>query len=103
MRNRRGDAAADDRSPQRPAFGSAFERWVERHLRVLMLAPAMLVLLALTIFPSIYMFVAALTRISPNPDLPWSFAGADNFLRLLTDEQFHVGLCEYADLHDFRG
>ncbi|WP_430691713.1 carbohydrate ABC transporter permease [Mesorhizobium captivum] len=52
----------------------------------------MLVLLTLTIFPSIYMIVAAATRISPNPDLPWQFAGADNFLRLLTDEQFHVGL-----------
>ncbi|WP_292442416.1 carbohydrate ABC transporter permease [Mesorhizobium sp.] len=57
-----------------------------------MLAPAMLVLLTLTIFPSIYMIIAAATRISPNPDLPWQFAGADNFLRLLTDEQFHVGL-----------
>lgn len=73
-------------------FGNSFERWFERHLRVLMLAPAMLVLLTLTIFPSIYMIVAAATRISPNPNLPWQFAGADNFLRLLTDEQFHVGL-----------
>jgi len=76
----------------RAELGSALERWVERHLRVLMIAPAMVVLLALTIFPSIYMFVAAVTRISPNPDVPWEFAGADNFLRLLTDEQFHVGL-----------
>jgi len=73
-------------------FGNSFERWFERHLRVLMLAPAMLVLLTLTIFPSIYMVIAAATRISPNPDLPWQFAGADNFLRLLTDDQFHVGL-----------
>jgi multiple sugar transport system permease protein len=73
-------------------FGNSFERWFERHLRLLMLAPAMLVLLTLTIFPSIYMIIAAATRISPNPDLPWQFAGADNFLRLLTDEQFHVGL-----------
>jgi multiple sugar transport system permease protein len=73
-------------------FENSFERWFERHLRVLMLAPAMIVLLTLTIFPSIYMIIAAATRISPNPDLPWQFAGADNFLRLLTDEQFHVGL-----------
>ena len=72
--------------------GPALERWSERHLRVLMLAPAMLVLLALTIFPSIYMFAAATTRISPNPDVPWEFAGADNFLRLLTDDQFHIAL-----------
>jgi multiple sugar transport system permease protein len=73
-------------------LGSGWERWVERHLRVLMIAPAMTVLLALTIFPSIYMFVAALTRISPNPDTPWEFAGADNFLRLFADEQFHASL-----------
>jgi multiple sugar transport system permease protein len=72
--------------------GSALERWSERHLRLLMLAPAMFVLLALTIFPSLYMVAAAATRISPNPDVPWEFAGADNFLRLLSDEQFHVGL-----------
>jgi multiple sugar transport system permease protein len=76
----------------RAAFGSTFERWRERHLRILMLAPAMIVLLSLTIFPSIYMFGAAVTRISPNPDIPWEFVGAGNFLRLLTDEQFHVGL-----------
>jgi multiple sugar transport system permease protein len=52
----------------------------------------MTVLLALTIFPSLYMFRAAVTRISPNPDLPWEFVGADNFLKLLTDPQFHIGL-----------
>jgi multiple sugar transport system permease protein len=78
--------------PARAANGSALEQWVERHLRILMLAPAMLVLLALTIFPSAYMFIAAVTRISPNPDMPWEFAGAENFVRLLTDQQFHIGL-----------
>jgi multiple sugar transport system permease protein len=78
--------------PAAVATGSAWERWSERHLRVLMLAPAMLVLLALTIFPSIYMFIAAVTRINPNPDIPPQFVGADNFLRLITDNQFHVGL-----------
>jgi multiple sugar transport system permease protein len=57
-----------------------------------MLAPAMIVLAALTLFPSIYMFVAAVTRISPNPDVPIEFVGAENFLRLLSDGQFHVGL-----------
>ena len=72
--------------------GSGLERWLERHLKVLMLAPAMTVLVALTVFPSLYMFRAAVTRISPNPDLPWEFVGADNFLKLLTDPQFHIGL-----------
>ncbi|WDZ80068.1 sugar ABC transporter permease (plasmid) [Ensifer adhaerens] len=73
-------------------LGGALEHWTERHLRYLMLAPTMLILLALTIFPSFYMFYAAVHRISPNPDLPWEFVGAGNFARLLTDAQFHVAL-----------
>ncbi len=76
----------------KPPTGGRFERWVERHLRILMLAPAVLILLALTIFPSIYMFYAAVHKISPNPDIPWEFVGAGNFLRLLSDQQFHIGL-----------
>ncbi len=79
-----------------PPTGGRFERWVERHLRILMLAPAVLILLALTIFPSIYMFYAAVHKISPNPDIPWEFVGAGNFLRLLSDQQFHVGLWNTA-------
>ncbi|AFL50133.1 multiple sugar transport system permease protein [Sinorhizobium fredii] len=72
--------------------GGGLERWRERHLRYLMLAPTVLILLALTIFPSVYMFYAAVHRISPNPDLPWEFVGIGNFARLLSDPQFHVAL-----------
>ncbi|WP_028745687.1 carbohydrate ABC transporter permease [Rhizobium mesoamericanum] len=81
-----GTAAA----PLRP--GGSLERWVERHLRFLMLGPTVLILLGLTIFPSIYMFYAAVHKISPNPDLPWMFVGAGNFVRLFSDTQFHVAL-----------
>ena len=79
-----------------PRTGGRFERWVERHLRILMLAPAMLILAALTVFPSLYMFWAAVNKISPNPDIPWEFVGPGNFLRLLTDSQFHIGLLNTA-------
>ncbi|PSH65674.1 sugar ABC transporter permease [Phyllobacterium brassicacearum] len=72
--------------------GRGLERWVERHLRILMLAPTVLILLTLTIFPSVYMFYAAVHKISPNPDLPWEFVGSGNFARLLSDGQFHVAL-----------
>jgi multiple sugar transport system permease protein len=72
--------------------GTGFERWVERNLRILMLAPTMIILAALTVFPSVYMFWAAVNKVSPNPDTPWKFVGPDNFLRLLTDPQFHIGL-----------
>lgn len=84
--------SANTAMPATVQSGGAFERWLERHLRYLMLAPAMLILLGLTIFPSIYMFYAAVHKISPNPDIPWQFVGPGNFLRLLTDSQFHVGL-----------
>ncbi|APG88890.1 carbohydrate ABC transporter permease [Sinorhizobium americanum] len=72
--------------------GGPLEQWTERHLRYLMLAPTVLILLALTIFPSVYMFYAAVHRISPNPDLPWEFVGIGNFARLISDPQFHVAL-----------
>ncbi len=41
-------------------LGSGFERWTERHLRILMLAPAMVILAGLTLFPTVYMFASAL-------------------------------------------
>ncbi|MEX0853377.1 MAG: sugar ABC transporter permease [Bauldia sp.] len=76
--------------------GGAVERWVERYLRVLMLAPAIIILAGLTFFPSLYMFWAAVNKISPNPDIPWEFVGPGNFLRLLSDSQFHIGLLNTA-------
>ncbi|CAN7689573.1 sugar ABC transporter permease [Phyllobacterium sp. LjRoot231] len=77
-------------------LGGELERWAERHLRILMLAPTVLILLGLTIFPSVYMFYAAVHKISPNPDVPWDFIGPGNFVRLLSDPQFHVALWNTA-------
>lgn len=73
-------------------IGGGFEHWAERRLRYLMLAPAVAILLALTIFPSLYMFYAAVHRISPNPELPWEFVGTANFARLFSDGQFQAAL-----------
>jgi multiple sugar transport system permease protein len=73
-------------------MGGRLERWAERRLRYLMPAPAVIILLALTIFPTLYMFYAAVHRIRPNPALPWQFVGAANFARLLSDGQFQVAL-----------
>ena len=69
-------------------LGSVLERWTERHLLVLMLAPAMLILAGLTIFPTIYMFIAAFQKISPDPSIPREFVGVDNFVRMATDPLF---------------
>jgi multiple sugar transport system permease protein len=73
-------------------LGSPGERWRERHLRVLMLAPALTILAALTLFPTIYMFTASVQRVSADPSVPRAFVGLDNFLRMASDSQFHVGL-----------
>ena len=73
-------------------LGSSGERWRERHLRVLMLAPALAILAALTLFPTLYMFTASVQRVSADPSIPRAFVGADNFLRMASDSQFHAGL-----------
>jgi len=71
-------------------FGTELERWVERHLRVLMLAPAMVILAGLTLFPTIYMFTAAFQRISPDPSVPREFIGLDNFARMFGDAELWI-------------
>jgi len=70
--------------------GGAVERWVERHLRVLMLVPAVAILAALTLFPTIYMFTAAFQRISPDPSVEREFVGLDNFARMLGDAELQI-------------
>jgi multiple sugar transport system permease protein len=78
--------------PHKQELGSAFEAWFDRHLKVLMLLPALTILAGLTLFPTIYMFSAAFQKVSPDPSVPRQFVGLDNFARMLTDQQFHIGL-----------
>ncbi|OWV84476.1 sugar ABC transporter permease [Rhizobium sp. R693] len=73
-------------------IGSAFERWRERHLRVLMLAPTLLILAGLTLFPTVYMFTAAVQKVSPDPDVPREFIGLGNFARIFADPELHVAV-----------
>ncbi len=72
--------------------GTAFERWRERHLRILMLAPTLLLLAGLTLFPTVYMLTAAVQNVSPDPDVPREFVGLGNFARMLTDPELHVAV-----------
>src|SRR4029453_1122163 len=74
------------------ALGSPGERWRERHLRVLMLAPTLVILGGLTLFPTVYMLSASVQRISADPRVPREFVVLGNFTRMLSDSQFHVGL-----------
>src|SRR5687767_12252178 len=77
-------------------LGSPGERWRERHLRFLMLAPTLAILGLLTLFPTVYMLSASVQRISADPRVPREFVGLDNFARLASDGQFHVGLVNTA-------
>jgi multiple sugar transport system permease protein len=70
------------------ARGTAVERWVDRNLRWLMIAPTVSILAGLTVFPTIYMFKAAVQQISPDPSVPREFIGAANFIRMLSDPLF---------------
>jgi multiple sugar transport system permease protein len=78
--------------PEGARLGSPGEHWRERHLRILMLAPTLAILGLLTLFPTVYMLSASVQRISADPRVPREFAGLDNFLRMASDSQFHVGL-----------
>jgi multiple sugar transport system permease protein len=75
-------------TPETERWGSGFERWTDRHLCILMLAPAMVVLAGLTLFPTVYMFASAFQRISPDPSIPREFIGIANFTRMATDPLF---------------
>lgn len=84
-------AAAGD-IPAPSFIGERLERWVETHLRYLMLAPAVLILAGLTLFPTFYMFTLSFQKFNPSVDVPNEWIGLGNFARLLTDEKFHNAL-----------
>jgi multiple sugar transport system permease protein len=70
--------------------------WIDRRLKFVFLAPAMIVLIALTAFPTVYMFVAAFVKFDASAPLNSKFIGIDNFLRLFTDDKFHNALINTA-------
>ena len=68
------------------------ERWIENNLRFVLLAPAVLVLLLLTVFPTVYMFTVAFESFNPADPAASEFIGLENFGRLLSDDKFHNAL-----------
>ena len=70
--------------------------WIDRRLKFLFLLPAMAALIALTAFPTVYMFAAAFVKFDPSAPLSSKCVGLDNFLRLLSDDKFHNALINTA-------
>lgn len=68
------------------------EKWIDDNLKVLLLAPAVMVLLGLTIFPTIYMFTLAFQEFNPDINTPNEFTGLANFARMWDDNNFHNAL-----------
>ena len=53
--------------------------WIDRRLKFLFLSPAMVALIALTAFPTVYMFAAAFVKFDPSAPFsttrPWMISG----------------------------
>ena len=64
------------------------ERWVEKHLRWLVIAPALIVLVFLIITPTIYLFVVAFQRFNPADVTNPEWVGFANFATVFSNEFF---------------
>lgn len=61
--------------------------WVERHVYTLMLAPAIVVLLALGIFPFLYSLWLSFNRWNlADRSATWEFVGLQNYIKIFTDD-----------------
>ncbi|MEQ8966788.1 MAG: sugar ABC transporter permease [Azospirillaceae bacterium] len=76
-----GDRSAGPDAP--PALGL----WVDRHFRRLIVAPAVLVLLLIGLFPVVYSLIVSFQKINRRVE-DTSFQGFDNYARLFGDDRF---------------
>jgi multiple sugar transport system permease protein len=75
-----------------PGSGSRLDRWADRNFRFLALLPTALVLLGLTIFPTIFLLVVAFQNLSVSDLAGGKFVGLANFARLVADGEFRNAL-----------
>jgi ABC-type sugar transport system permease subunit len=78
--------SADDRGPRDRRHYSLIAR--DRRFGYLLVAPATLVLLAITAYPLVYNIWNSFQRDVINSGIPPTFAGAENYKRIFTDNQF---------------
>ncbi|MGP9500977.1 carbohydrate ABC transporter permease [Specibacter sp. AOP5-B1-6] len=63
------------------------QRWVDRHLKIIFTMPALLLVLALIIYPLVYTVQLALTDARRSTSRDKNFIGLENFTTLLTDTE----------------
>ena len=86
------ERALDERRSGIQTRGGNLERWIDTNRRWVMLAPAVIILLVLVAFPTVYMFTVAFQKFNPAQMGANEWIGLDNFARLLTDQKFHNAL-----------
>jgi multiple sugar transport system permease protein len=68
-------------------LGDRASRWIDRHLVAIMIAPAIILLVLLVIFPTLYLLLLSLLQWDfTTPDV--KFVGLRNFVEILTDDSY---------------
>jgi multiple sugar transport system permease protein len=85
-----------DQSPSIPTNSRIglrqIRRWLDFRFGSIALAPTVIILLALTVFPLIYLVSVSFKHLDSGDPTKSHFVGLDNFSRLLSDTTFHNAL-----------
>ena len=77
---------------QAPPAAARFRFLTDRKLAALFIAPALALLLFLSIWPLIWLIRLSFTDYSVTRDVPASFVGLDNYIDVITSDQTHKRL-----------
>jgi multiple sugar transport system permease protein len=67
---------------------SPFSRWSDRHFQYISLAPTVITLLILTIFPTLFLLFVVFHNVTIGEAANARFVGLDNFIRVASDPTF---------------
>lgn len=82
---------------RRPTAGGRIAGgWIDRHARLVYLGPAILYLLALTLFPFVYSVMLSATNRNLARPGAWQWVGTSNYTQLLDTPLFHQALLNTA-------
>lgn len=79
-----------DEAPPKPARSGRSRRRSDRRLAVALISPAMLLLLAMSVFPLLWAVYLSFTDYSATKDRAAAFVGFDNYVNVLTSSEVHT-------------
>jgi multiple sugar transport system permease protein len=77
-------------APPKAARPGRSRRRSDRRLAVALISPAMLLLLAMSVFPLLWAVYLSFTDYSATRDVPAGFVGFDNYVNVLTSSEVHA-------------